>query len=227
MKTTYLLLMVLFAVNVASAQIITARAEGVVDFVSFSGKFGSDGSVGIATPMTATFVYDTDAAPIESETWSSTYALLSASMSIGNYTFTPFPAGEPATFRIGTMDPAYFFESDRAYYDGTIYYDGVAKARDELPKVYDHIQFCDVLYATVTDPTFTDELPTTSFRDISLAIRRDFRVLIENYDGVYPNWLASRIDIRGELTSLEVIPEPATLLLLGIGGLMLRKKKRQ
>lgn len=210
--------------NIALAEIVTVRTEGVVNFVDFSGRFGSDGSVGIGTLMSATYVYATDIPPIESGTWHATYALLSASMSIGNYTFTPYP-GTEATFRVGTIDPWHLIESKQLYYDGIIYFDGVAKTRNELPEVDDYIEFCDLLYATATDPAFTDELPTT-FRDISNVARKEFGVSMYKYDGTYPDRVVSRFNIRGELTSIEVIPEPATISLMSLGVLALFRRRK-
>lgn len=217
------LLWAVFVTGVASAEIITVQAQGAVNFVDFSGRFRSDGSVGIGTPMSATFVYATDAAPIDSGTWHATYALMSASMTIGNYTFTPYP-GTTATFRVGTADPWHLIQADQLYYDGTVYYDGAARTRDQLPEIYEDLEFCDLLYSTTTDPTFTKELPT-SFRDISDIPRKDFGVYMHQYEGTYPNEFLSSFNIRGEVTSIEIVPEPATLGLLALGGLLMRKKR--
>ncbi len=219
------LVWVVFMANSASAEIVTVQAEGTVDFVNFSGRFGSDGSVSVGTLMSATYVYATDIPPIESGTWHATYALLSASMTIGNYTFTPYP-GTEATFRVGTADPWHLIEADQLYYDGIVYFNGEAKTRNELPEVYDHIEFCDLLYATTTDPTFTDELPTT-FRDISDMVRKEFGVSMSQYDGTYPDWVVSHFTINGELTSVEVIPEPAAISLMSLGALAFFRRRNR
>lgn len=220
-----LLLLTLGAVCPVSAAIVTIQAEGVVDSYTFSGKFDSDGSVSIGTPITAICVYDTDAPALESDAWHATYTVLSASMQIGNYTFTPYP-DTAATFRVGTTDPSHSISTQQLSYNGTVYFNGEPTTRNELPELdYEYIKFFGLLYSTTTDPTFTNELPTT-FGDISDVVSKQFKVSMYHYQGSYPDWVVSRFSISGELTSIEVVPEPTTLMLMLCGGLALRKKRK-
>lgn len=214
---------VVLLANAASAAIITARAEGVVNSVEFYGDFQLDGSVNVGTPMETIFVYDTDTPAFDTTSSTANYYLLSASMRIGNYTVTPhFDDAEPAYFFISTANQQITLGINEPYIEGTIYDNGVPKTFDDFDRVSDSVYF-DVLYGT-TNPAFTDELPTV-FQDISLATRKNFNVYMQSWAGSSSNPIISSFDIHGELTSLEIVPEPATMMMFGLGGLLLRKRK--
>ncbi|OHB52258.1 MAG: hypothetical protein A2Y12_05955 [Planctomycetes bacterium GWF2_42_9] len=68
-------------------------------------------------------------------------------------------------------------------------------------------------------PVDVDALPQ-SFTDLgAFNMSKSFFILFQ-----YLSSPAGCFGIEGEITSLDIIPEPATLLLLGLGGLTIRLK---
>jgi len=207
----------------ASATIITVEVEGVVDSVSVGGRFALDGSVSVGSTMAGTFVYDTEAPNLLPFGDNGQYAIISISMHIGNYTFTHNPASsEPPLFTVYTVDPVYIVKSNAPRFDGTIYVDGSPKTFDDITweEPYGGVELMDVW--TSSDGIITStELPT-SFPDISVFdLRREFWTGLGEPSTV-PN--GGGFLIEGELTYL--VPEPATVLLLGLGGLALLKRRK-
>ena len=218
-----MLLVSLVILAPASAEVVTAEVEGIVNSVSVVGRFALDGSVSVGSTMAGTFLYDTEAPNLLPPGDNGQYAIISISMTIGNYTFTHNPASsEPPLFTVYTVDPGYYVKSDGPRFDGTIYVDGSPKTFDDITweEPYGRVRLMDVW--TSSDGIITStELPT-SFPDISVFdLRREFRTglgeppTVSNGGGFV---------IEGELTYL--VPEPATVLLLGLGGLVLLRNRR-
>ena len=212
------MLVSLVIVAPASATILTVEVEGVVDSVSVGGRFALDGSVGVGSAMTAFWTYDTETPDLGT----GSYAVISISMTIGNYTFTHNPASsELSLFTVYTVDPGYYVRSDGPRFDGTIYVDGSPKTFDDITweEPYGRVRLMDVLTSSYEYITST-ELPN-SFPDISVFdSRREFRTGFGE-----PLSVSNRgtFIIEGDLTYL--VPEPATLLLLGLGSLALLKRR--
>lgn len=201
------------------ATLITVEVEGVVDSVSVGGRFTLDGSVDVGSVMAGTFVYDTETSYLDG----GGYPVISISMIIGNYTFTHNSASsEPPLFTVYTVDPRYTVKSDAPRFDGIIYADGSPKTFDDITweEPYGRLTLMDV--STSSDGIITStELPT-SFPDISVFdLRREFGTGFGEPFSV-PN--RGTFVIEGELTYL--VPEPAAVLLLGLGGLALLRKRR-
>ena len=209
----------------ASATIITVEVTGVVDYFNTEGGFALDGSVNIGSAMTGSLTYDTET-PDEFPTNEDIggYPLISILMTIGNYTFTHDPTSPDYPFFIvGTVDPGYIASSDALRFDGTVYIDGSPKIYDDITWSWTYLELFN-LWTSSSEYITTDTLPDLdSWPELSVFDnRREFRV---NFlESLAPD--PGSFDIYGEVTSLTVTPEPATVLLLGLGGLALLRKRR-
>jgi len=202
------------------ATILTVEVTGVVDSVWTDNGLTLDGSVGIGSVMTGFSSYDTDTPDLNANKSDGLYHLISISMNVGNYTFTNDPMfPEAAVFKVVAGGNFYYNACSRApRFDGIVYIDG-------SPKTFDEVNFDDLTMSVMyleawNDYGITDALPD-SFMDLSVySWSRSFGV------GSYVDHIGPGFYIRGELTSLTVIPEPATVLLFGLGGLVLLKRHK-
>ena len=210
----------IFLVFAASgvAEIVTIEVTGVVNGVGGSGGVTSDGSVVIGTVMNGSYTFDTDAPDLGAGDGYGLYEIVSISMSVGNYTFTNDPAGiyAPPKIRLNSVgEKTYSVTSFSTSFDGIIYVDGLTKTYDDLS--WERTDLCLASLVT-SSPDFlpTDALPS-SMPDISVFdIWKGFDVYFATEGG-------GHFGIHGELTS---IPEPATILLLGLGGLALLRNRK-
>jgi len=203
----------------ASATIITVEVTGVVDSVATDGGLALDGSVIVGSVMTGFCIYDTDTPDEDPSEDKGKYALLSISMNIGNYTFTHDPMStDSALFNVG-YDNWWIYRVDSASprFDGTLYIDDSPKGYDDIAWDYTYLKLMKVgsQEYTTTD-ALPDSLPDFSVFDMD----REFRVCF--YEPSAPD--RGYFDINGEVTTL--VPEPATLLLLGLGGLALLRRRK-
>jgi hypothetical protein len=131
---SYMLIVLILSANQSvDADIITVEVEGVVNTVGVDGRFELDGSVNIGSVMTGTFVYDSDATNLLTSGANGEYAIISLSMTIGNYVFTHEPTSSVSPlFTVYTTDPAYYVRSDGPRFNGTIYVDGSPKTFDDI-----------------------------------------------------------------------------------------------
>ncbi|MBA7647400.1 hypothetical protein ES703_55172 [subsurface metagenome] len=201
MKTTAKIaaaLLVLTLAGSVSARVITVKVEGVVNYFNTQGGFALDGSVGLGSVMTGSCSYDTQTPDLGMG--SGSYAMISISMTIGNYTFMHDPMSvDPPLFRVSTVDPVYIASSDALRFDGTIYVNNSPKTWDEVD--LDTFGLSVLSLGGWNDYGITDALPD-SFMDLSVYSYRSFGV-VSSPDHIGPGFY-----IRGELTSLTVIPEP-------------------
>ena len=210
----------------ASATVVTINVTGVVNSIDTNGGFVLDGSVVIDSIMTGFCTYDTDTPDEDPSEDKGYYPIISISMTIGNYTFTHDPMStDSALFNVG-YDNGWIYRVDSASprFDGTIYVDGSPKTFDDITweEPYGEVKLMDVW--TSSDGIITStELPT-SFPDISVFdLRREFWTGFVEPSTV-PN--GGGFLIEGDLTYLGVVPEPATVLLLALGGLALLRKSK-
>jgi len=218
----WLILMVCLAlVSRVWATIITIEVEGVVDGVWTEGDLVLDGSVTAGSTMSGYGTYDTETPDQEPADYSGLYSLMSISTTIGNYTFSHNPdSPNPALFKIQSGgDFFYNTESSNSLFDGLIYLDG-------LPKNYEDITWDDTYLRPIDvrglgDVLPNDDLPTVdTFPGLSVFDwQRSFDVLFRDNSNNY-------FLIYGEITSLAVVPEPGTILLLGLGGVILLRRRR-
>lgn len=190
------------------AMSLTVNVTGTVDSVSTYGDFSFDGSVAVGSTMSGSCSYDPDeAVDLNSDEYLGEYLIPSISMSIGNYDFTESfdPHRNLVKFRVGVTDISYLVQTT----SGITYWNDVPlEGRRDT-----HIKLIDLCNASVSGEN--DDLPTT-FPDISLfTYRNEFEVIS-----------GGNFFITGTLDSIEAVPEPATIGLFALTGLItLRKKK--
>jgi len=211
------LVMSLVIVTPALATIITVEVEGTVNSITTDGGLTLDGLVTVGSEMTGYCTYDTDTPDLGS----GSYAMISISMHIGNYTFTHNPTSpDPPMFRVYTADRVYIASSDAPRFDGTVYVDGEPKTYDDIIWGWTYLELFNL--GTSSDEYITndalpdlDTWPDLSVFDWRRAFETRFYGEGNDYFGIY-----------GEITSLTPMPEPATVLLLALGSLTLLRKRR-
>jgi len=206
----------------AWATIITVEVTGVVGSIATDGGLALDGSVGTGTTMSGYCTYDSQTPDLELGEYKGKYALLSISMTVGNYTFTPDPMPpDIPLFNVYTVDPGYTAHSGSRF-DGTVYLDGMPQSYDDIDWSIRSLELME-LGTNSGEYIPTDALPDLdSWPDLSVFGWRRFEVAFhKSYSYGYGDFV-----ISGEITSLTPTPEPATVLLLGLGGLALLRKRR-
>jgi hypothetical protein len=205
-------------------EILTVEVTGIVDSVETTGGLAFDGSIGVGSEMTGLCTYDTDTPDLSPSEYNGKYALISTSITVGNYTFTHNPISS-ATFRVATEEAVVFGKGvyraggPGVRFEGTIFVDG-------LPQTYDDITWPEA-YSELFDLWTSSEecIPTDALPD--LESWPDFSAfdLIRNFWTSFDDQSSLSFDISGEVTSLTITPEPATLLLLSLGALFLRRRR--
>ncbi len=206
----------------ALAEIVTVEVTGVVNYVSTDGGLQLDGSVGIGTTMTGYCSYDSETPDLSpASPGVGRYSMISISMTVGNYTFTHDPMSpDPPLFMVGIVDPGYGAISEDLRFDGTVYIDGSPKTYDDITWGWTYMQLF-ILGTSHGEYIPTDELPDLdTWPELSVFDRR--REFQTRFYGEGDN----DFGIYGEVTSLTVIPEPATIFLLAFGSLVLLRKRK-
>jgi len=208
------------ASGLARAEIIEVQVDGVVTWVHTVSGFELDGSVEVGTQMSGFCRYDTlspDMQPLETI---GTYNMLDLSLSIGNYTFMhdAMSSGVPL-FEVAYNESTFGYVAtthDPAF-EGTMFYNDTALTFDEL-------EWTTFMLALISLrgpiwPGATDALPDAdSFLPLPFFTERNsFSVSIDEdrYFRIY-----------GEVTLLRVVPEPGTVALLSLGGLVVFRRRR-
>ena len=165
--------------------------------------------------MTGFCTYDSDTPDQVSYDFHGIYSLKSISMTIGNYTFTHDPIlPDPAVFNISTFGHRYDIHSYTPRFDGIVYVDGVAKTFDDVD--LDYFQM-SLLYLIDRGLDITDDLPGSL--DEFMAFNSPGTFWLHTEDHI-PGF-----HVEGEITSINVIPEPATFLLAALGSLILARRR--
>jgi len=149
------------------------------------------------------------------------YEVTSISMAIGNYTLANDPvSSEYPLFTVFTVDPGYLVDSEATRFDGTVYIEGSPMTYNDIAWDWTYLVLFDLgtsLSEYIPDITLPDldSWPELSVFDQRKSFEIRFYSEGDDYFGVF-----------GEITSLTAVPEPATIFLLGLGGLFLRKGRR-
>ncbi len=221
MKIAYLILLavVTCACGLANATIVEVRLEGIVTDANLGPGFSLDGSVVPGSPMSVFFRYDTLAPDDHPGDNNGGYDMLDITLTVGNYTFAADPTGLGSRLLVGFGADYYSLVAGTAdpLCDGTVFQDGVPMQFDEVDwgKPVDvgfSLQGPHLEGATDAIPlpeTFPPLSFFTAFRGMGVGIDEDA------HTGIY-----------GEITSLVVVPEPGTVALLSLGGLVAFRRRR-
>jgi len=205
------------------AELVTVEVTGVVDSISEEGGIEADGSVAIGSLMQGWCVYDTEAGDRYPEDGNyGEYPVISISMSIGNYLFSNEPLSEETPyFAITQVDPTYRVRTRYPLFQGTVYVDGVPQSFDDLDWTGSMVL---LNVWTSSDEVITSDLLPTAFPDdiTVFDLRRSF--FVNFYPPGYPE--NGYFLLSGELTSIRVVPEPVSALLMGLGGLAAVYRRR-
>ncbi|MBN2456152.1 MAG: PEP-CTERM sorting domain-containing protein [Sedimentisphaerales bacterium] len=208
-------------VSFSKAEIITIEVTGIVDSVETGGGLVLDDSINVGSEMLGYCIYDTETPDLATNSdYTGLYELLSICMEIGNYTFTHNTVSDECPlFLVGIVDPGYKATSADSCFDGIVTVNGTPKTYDDIIWGYYRIELMNLWSSSYYIPT--DSLPT-ELPDISVFDnRREFEARF--YEPKSDN--RAFFDIHGELTSLNLIPEPATILLFGLASLILTIKR--
>jgi len=207
------------AAGYAAGSIVTVYVTGTVTSVSSEGGFSLDGSIMGGSFMAGYCIYDIDTPDQEPGEYLGTYPLISMSMNIGNYTFTHNPTStEFPSFELFLSNYVYIIRSPEPRFDGTIYVNSSPKTYDDITWQWANLELMN-LWTSSSEYFTTDALPS-SFPELSVFDnRRAFEARFYDEGNGY-------FGIYGEVTGLKVVPEPATILLFGLGAMLLRKKRR-
>jgi len=215
--TVWLVLGAILAIgSPATATIIKIEVTGTVDSIETAG-FVLDGSVSNGTAMTGFCSYNTDVQDEDPSVYNGLYSIISVSMTIGNYTFEHNTvSSELPSFHVYTIDPGYTAGSLAPRFDGTVFRDGSPFTYDDI--IWSYTAFGLMSLSTSSNEYVpTDALPS-SFPDLSVFdVGKEFGVRF------YDESQYKYFEISGKVTSLNVIPEPGTVFLLGLGGLWTKK----
>jgi len=198
---------------------VTLHAEGVVTDVQTYDGLEFDGSVTVGSIMTGSCTYDTEAPDQYESEASGFYSLISIAMKTGNYSFSQNPAAAQEPWFHITAEPQWFNYhvcSPESIFYGPCYLNGQPTNLEDLNLLGG---FTLMGLGGDNDGTVTDALPDVeSFPDFSAF----------NGDKVFHLECVSTpaFHIHGAITSLTVVPEPASVLLFALGALaMLQKHK--
>jgi len=209
--------MLLFAVcSSGRAEIITIGIEGIVDSVDDSYNL-LESEISAGDTITGWYIYDSETPDLEPSTYNGIYEHTTTpygfSLTIGNLTFQTDPTD--VDFVIGI---------ENNYYGGPWDYYTVTSSKN-LP--LDNGVSVDNLHWQL------DDYPGTAISSDELTIvpphlskwKHNNRLSILGGQYPFPSPTEKTLfGINGHVTSDWLIPEPATLLLFGLGGLFLRKR---
>ena len=217
----FLIAQIVLLAQPALGELITIEVTGVVDSIALTGDLALDGSIGIGSSIRGECTYDLDAHDYDSSEQQGSYWPDSLLMAIGNYAFTHVESVLPPYFKVWTDNLAYEVYSTTSVFEGLIVVNGESKAFSDI-SWFDWEEYSLTLIdlaSSISDHGQGDALPTpTLLSDLSIFdMRRDFSLSFQ-----LPS---SGFEISGHIDSIISIPEPATLLLFGLGGLFLRKRK--
>jgi len=202
----------------ALAYTVTVYVEGVVTEIYTFDGLEFDGSLVVGSVMTGSCTYDSETPDQAWHYWTGEYSLTSISMQIGSYTCLPNWQGESEPVFYISAEPGGFFYnvgSPEALFSGPCYVNGEPANLEDSPG--GRFGLMSLVAGTISP--IGDTLPDeNTFPDLSVFTEgKSF----ELRSGYTPSF-----DIFGQITSVTVVPEPASALVLGVGAVMLILRRR-
>jgi len=222
MKIGIIVIMVfsMILVRSASASIVKIEYHGTVTDARLEEGFSFDGSVGLLSEMHGYCLYDTSSADRNPDSSVGNYDLIYMEIDVGNYRFKP--ATDDAARYDVILPTVYTPEVRYRATSGDSYFEGIIYDAEGQPKRYDDYEWPYGFGMGMTllweDEGQTDAFPTA-----------DTFEPFNPHDG----WMGAGNDngevsfiIYGRIDSVHYIPEPGSILLLGLGGLVLVRRRR-
>lgn len=214
---------VLITSRSGSAYIVTVHIEGIVSEIQTFDGLTLDDSATIGSLMTGYYTYDTET---PDQHWpddtTGRYSLISISMNIGNYSFMHNPAATKEPFwgiSAGNGGFYYSIASGHPVFYGPCYMNGESTNLEDLHLYLPGSGVIMHLVANIDSPT-GDDLPNEdTFPDISV-FDEDRIFLVDSSS-------TPAFTIMGEVTNITVVPEPTSVLLFGLAGLALLRKRKK
>lgn len=196
-RTMIAVILIGLAAFPAWGDLITVGVEGVVERSNLAG-------VGIGTAMSGYVVYDTASPDTDPSNYHGLWELESLVMTVGEYRYEHGSgAANKATFKVWATDITYLAQSN----GGVMLRDGDVVTEPGL-----EVTLLDLCNASSTGP---DAFPTSIPYDIDFFSYRN-------------NWIVGSPHnewFSGEITWIGIIPEPASLSLILLGAVFLRRRK--
>ena len=206
----------------ALAYTVTVYVEGVVTEIYTFDGLEFDGSLVVGSVMTGSCTYDSETPDDYPDSFSTgRYSLSSISMHIGNYTCLPNWQGEREPgFYISVGGEGFYYNvgSPEALFSGPCYVNGEPSNLEDIHMPGGGFRLLSVVAGTPSP--IGDALPDeNTFPNLSVFTEEKLFYLGS------PD--TPSFDIFGQITSLTVVPEPASVLLFGLAGLALLRKRRK
>ena len=205
------------------------EVEGIVDSIYTGGALALDGSIQIGSTMKGYALYDSEASDRNNYGHTGDYPVSLIWMEIGSYVFYDGPMAIDSGFYVVTDYPEpgvrYNVCSFQGKFDGIVYLNGVEKRYEDL--IWEYVSPASgnlsLMYLSNGTLVADDSLPQ-SMPDISAF--RSNRPFHAGIDCVGPGDSdRGTFQIFGQITSVRIIPEPTTVCLLGIGVMMLLRRR--
>ena len=201
---------------------VIVKVEGTLNSVYENGKYSWDESVQVGTKFTA-FIYYDDLVDRDPASDTGAYKSTGALVAIGNYVFNSnegdlqIVTGENLEPGQTASDTGYWF-SNSLTSSGIIYENGQPTSIDSVTWVYG--QQMSLVFLTLNpDVVPTDEFPL-NFPDLyNFDYANGFGIGFSGEEG--------KLRLDGTAESVNVIPEPCSVALVGFGGFLVLWRRRR
>jgi hypothetical protein len=213
------LVLILVSLTGFCANAITiVKVEGVVTSMTSVENYYFDDSVQAGTTFTE-YYYFADTTDRNNDSQRGDYLGEYATLSIGNYLFN-FSSSEMNVLCYYPTDNCIWVTAGGSESDGLIYIDSIPYEYDSIDWALNYTRATLSSYSEI--PT-SDEFPNP-FLDLSLFDKNNYWNFSSFTGDRVTTW--EGIILYGDITSISVIPEPCSLVLLGLGGLAVMRRRR-